>query len=169
MKERKTKRKAGPSNPPPPLPPGAVAGNPIKILTETVTVLKNENNELRGQFKQLVEMLDKKFEVMDQADQQKLAQVRTQQVEPQQESPGSEGLLNKKIGDTTIGEALTSLGHIASAWRQQSAMDQNQSGMQSMNDLFVTVGRSVFEKFVNKEGLGSTVAETVEETTSGIG
>jgi len=35
--------------------------------------------------------------------------------------------------------------------------------------LFVTVGRSVFEKFVNKEGLGSTVAETVEETTSGIG
>ena len=66
MKEQKTKRKALRSEPVPSQ--GQVAGNPIKILTESLTELKNENNQIREQFKQLVGMLDKKFSAMGETD-----------------------------------------------------------------------------------------------------
>ena len=169
MKERKIKRKVIPSNPAPVAEPGEEAAHSdVKLLREGFEALRNENQNIREQFKQLVGMLDKKFGQMDQADQEKLAQVRTQQVEPQQD-PRSEGMLNKKIGDTTVGEALSSLASIARAWQQQSAMDRDTSGVQNLNEFMANIGRTVFEKFVTKEGLDVKAGQqAVEETTSGI-
>ena len=167
MKEQKTKPKAGPSRSPPAQSEPAI--NPIKLLSDNLMVLKNENNELRGQFKQLVNMLDKKFGAMDEADQEKLAQVRTDAVQPQVD-PRSEGMLNKKIGDTTVGEALSSLASIAKAWQQQTVMERDQSGVQNLNEFMANIGRTVFEKFVTKEGLDVKAGQqAVEETTTGIG
>ena len=168
MKEQKTKRKALHSEPVPSQ--GQAAGNPIKILTESLTELKNENNQIREQFKQLVGMLDKKFGEQDQVDQEKLAQIRTEQMPiAEQPDPRSEGMLNKKIGDTTVGEALSSLASIARAWQQQSAMDHDQSGVQNLNEFMANIGRTVFEKFVTKEGLDVKAGQqAVEETTAGI-
>ena len=164
MKERKIKRKVIPSNPA----PVAEPESDVKLLREGFEALRNENQNIREQFKQLVGMLDKKFGQMDQADQEKLAQVRTQQVEPQQD-PRSEGMLNKKIGDTTVGEALSSLASIARAWQQQSAMDRDQSGVQNLNEFMANIGRTVFEKFVTKEGLDVKAGQqAVEENTAGI-
>ena len=169
MKERKIKRKVTPSNPVAVAEPGEEAAHSdVKLLREGFEALRNENQNIREQFKQLVGMLDKKFGQMDQADQEKLAQVRTQQVEPQQD-PRSEGMLNKKIGDTTVGEALSSLASIARAWQQQSAMDRDQSGVQNLNEFMANIGRTVFEKFVTKEGLDVKAGQqAVEETTAGI-
>ena len=79
-------------------------------------------------------------------------------------------MLNKKIGDTTVGEALSSLASIARAWQQQSTMDRDTSGVQNLNEFMANIGRTVFEKFVVKEGLDvKSGKDVVEETTSGIG
>ena len=171
MKEQKTKRKALRSEPVPSQ--GQAAGNPIKILTESLTELKNENNQIREQFKQLVGMLDKKFSAMGETALEKLTQIRSQQApqpDPaQQPDPRSEGMLNKKIGDTTVGEALSSLASIARAWQQQSTMDRDTSGVQNLNEFMANIGRTVFEKFVTKEGLDVKAGQqAVEENTAGI-
>jgi len=175
MKVQKTPRKAGPSKSskaPEPNPKELDRQQRLepsqditKLLSEHITSLKNENNELRGQFKQLVEMLDKKFESMDQADQEKLTQVRVDSVQPEQQDPRSEGLLNKKIGDTSFGEALSSIASIAKAWQQQTAMDRDSQGVNSLKDFMAEIGQSVFSDFVKTKGL-KVAQSTAEETTA---
>jgi len=174
MKVQKTPRKAGPSKSSKAPEPSVINsaeqvgldGVSIKLLTDTITTLKNENNEMRSQFKQLVEMLDKKFESMGQVKgQEALAKVRTDSVQPEQQDPRSEGLLNKKIGDTSFGEALSSIASIAKAWQQQTSMDRDSQGVNSLKDFMAEIGQSVFSDFVKTKGL-KVAQSTAEETTA---
>ena len=165
---RKIPPKAGPSKPIK-AQPEPVSANPIKLLTDTITTLKNENNEIRVQFKQLVEMLDKKFESMDQTDQEKLSKVRTDSVQPEQEDPRSEGLLSKKIGDTSFGEALSSIASIAKAWQQQTSMDRDAQGVNSLKEFMADIGQSVFSDFVKQKGLKVAEKAAQETTASAYG
>ena len=173
MKVQKTPRKAGPSKSSKAPEPSVINsaeqvgldGVSIKLLTDTIATLKNENTEMRSQFKQLVEMLDKKFESMGQADQEALAKVRTDSVQPEQQDPRSEGLLNKKIGDTSFGEALSSIASIAKAWQQQTSMDRDSQGVNSLKDFMAEIGQSVFSDFVKTKGL-KVAQSTAEETTA---
>ena len=139
--------------------------NPIKLLTDSITELKNDNNAMRGQFNSLVESLNKKFEQEDSQKQEKLTQVRSETTEPVQDER-SNGLLNKKIGEVSFGEALLSLRDIANAWQSQSRLEHDATGVQNLQDFMAGIGRSVFERFVTKEGLNVEAKETIKETTA---
>jgi len=175
MKERKVVKKVGPSKVkrvekpigPPRVEPtdNDPVFNPIMALNQKMEKIMEENNALKNQFNGLIQQLDKKFTQMDEIAQEELAQKRSNEAQPVQQETGSEGVLNKTLGSSTLGEVLGSIRDIANAWMTQNRIEQEAQGMKNVNNVFQQVGQSVFEKFIQQKGLNVENEEAVESTT----